>query len=401
MYIKTLTVTQLNNYIKKTMDGDFILKNVSLKGEISNWKKHSSGHIYFSLKDESGKINCIMFKEYADGLDFDPDNGISVEAMGRVTLYAKEGSVQLYCQSIKRDGVGDLFIQFEKLKKKLEEENLFSSNYKKSIPKFAMKVGVITSPTGAAIRDIINVAKRRNSKVELIIYPSLVQGDMAAANLIEGIKYFNEKNDVDLIILTRGGGSIEELWAFNNEDLARTIFKSKKPVICGVGHETDFTIADFVSDMRAPTPSAAAEIAIFNESEILEKLSYNMKMIKMKQIKRIDYEKNRVNLYKEKLQNYKPINYIANEYFKVDYLNKELRNTINSKIDKNKTLLSHTYALLQEKNPLNIINKGYSIIRDSDQKTIKSISILKEKKEIEVILADGREKFYLEMKREV
>jgi exodeoxyribonuclease VII large subunit len=401
MFIKTLTVTQLNNYIKKTMDGDFILKNVTLKGEISNWKKHSSGHIYFSLKDESGKINCIMFKEYADGLDFEVDNGVSVEAAGKVTFYVKEGSVQLYCQSIKRDGVGDLFVQFEKLKKKLEQENLFSDYHKKSIPKFAMKVGVITSPTGAAIRDIINVTGRRNSKVDVIIYPSLVQGDMAPANLIQGIKYFSRRNDIDLIIITRGGGSIEELWAFNNEELAREIYKCNKPIICGVGHETDFTIADFVSDMRASTPSAAAEIAVFNENEALEKLSYKTKILKMKQIKKIDYEKNKLNLYKEKLQNYKPINYIANEYLRVDSLKKELKNTIISQMNNNKTLLSHTYALLQEKNPLNIIGKGYSIIRDSDKNNIKSISTLKQNKEVEIILADGREIFNLEIKKEV
>jgi exodeoxyribonuclease VII large subunit len=401
MFIKTLTVTQLNNYIKKTMDGDFILKNVTLKGEISNWKKHSSGHIYFSLKDESGKINCIMFKEYADGLDFEVENGVSVEAAGKVTFYVKEGSVQLYCQSIKRDGVGDLFVQFEKLKKKLEQENLFSDYHKKSIPKFAMKVGVITSPTGAAIRDIINVTGRRNSKVDLIIYPSLVQGNTAPANLIQGIKYFSRRNDIDLIIITRGGGSIEELWAFNNEDLAREIYKCNKPIICGVGHETDFTIADFVSDMRAPTPSAAAEIAVFNENEALEKLSYKIKILKMKQIKKIDYEKNRLDLYKEKLQNYKPINYIANEYLRVDSLKKELKNTIISQMNNNKTLLSHTYALLQEKNPLNIISKGYSIIRDSDKNNIKSISTLKQNKEVEIILADGREIFNLEIKKEV
>lgn len=392
MYIKTLSVSQLNNYIKKTMDNDFILKNVSLKGEISNWKRHSSGHIYFSLKDDDSKINCIMFRDYASNINFEAENGLSVIATGRVTLYAKEGSVQLYCESIELDGVGKLHIEFEKLKNKLQNEGLFDSSYKKEIPSHPMKIGVITSPTGAAIRDIINVTKRRNTIIDIILYPSLVQGDLASDNIKDGIKYFNGRKDVELIILTRGGGSIEELWAFNNENLAREIFKSKIPIISGIGHETDFTISDFVSDLRAPTPSAAAEIAVFNLKESIEKLEYFQKILRDDLWKKIDFEKNRLNLFSSKIDNYNPINFISNQYFRVDTLKDKIQESMLRGLRDQKNSLAHLHQLLQEKNPLNILNKGYSIIRDKDMNSIKTIEKLKEQEEFEVILSDGTAK---------
>ncbi len=265
MHIKTLTVSQLNRYVKNTLDADFILNNASVKGEISNLKIHSSGHIYFSLKDGGSKINCVMFKSYAYKLKFVPENGMDIVVEGNVSVYEKEGSYQLYCKAMKREGIGDLYIAFEELKEKLKKEGLFDDAHKKEIPRFPKKVGVITSPTGAALRDIINVTKRRNKGIELLIYPALVQGIDASKTIIEGIKILNKVEDVDIIILARGGGSIEELWAFNNEELAYEIYSSKKPIITGVGHETDFTIVDFVSDRRAPTPSAAAEIAVLTE----------------------------------------------------------------------------------------------------------------------------------------
>lgn len=389
MYIKTLSVSQLNNYIKKTMDNDFILKNVSLKGEISNWKRHNSGHIYFSLKDDEAKINCIMFRDYTSNIDFQADNGLAVIVTGRVTLYAKEGSVQLYCESIELDGIGKLHIEFEKLKNKLQNEGLFDSSYKKQIPKYPKKIGVITSPTGAAFRDIINVTKRRNDKIDLILYPSLVQGESASENIIRGIKYFNRRDDIELIIISRGGGSIEELWAFNEELLAREIFKSKKPIISGVGHETDFTISDFVSDLRAATPSSAAEVAVFNLKEFVEKLEYSKNVIKINGLKRIDSEKNRLMLYAERIKNNSPMNFISNQYFKIDALKDKIDDRINWNIENKKNYLSHLYALIEEKNPLNILNKGYSIVRDKDGNTIKTIEKLAKQEEIEIILSDG------------
>ncbi len=258
MYIKTLSVSSLNSYVKKMIDADFILNNLNIKGEISNFKMHSSGHLYFSLKDENSKINCIMFKTYANNLNFKPKDGESVIIKGKVSVYEKDGAYQLYCYEMKQEGIGELYLAFQDLKNKLEKQGLFELKHKRPIPRFPKRIGIITSPTGAAVRDIIHVSRRRNKSIELLLYPALVQGENASEDIIRGLDLLNKIENIDVIILARGGGSIEELWAFNNEKLANAIFNSKKPVITGVGHETDFTIADFVSDMRAPTPSAAA-----------------------------------------------------------------------------------------------------------------------------------------------
>ncbi|EPS46044.1 exodeoxyribonuclease VII large subunit [Clostridium botulinum A1 str. CFSAN002368] len=338
MHIKTLTVSQLNRYVKNTLDADFILNNASVKGEISNLKIHSSGHIYFSLKDGGSKINCVMFKSYAYNLKFAPENGMDVVALGNVSVYEKEGSYQLYVKDMKREGIGDLYVAFEKLKEKLKEEGLFDDVHKKEIPKFSKKVGVITSPTGAALKDIINVTKRRNKGIELLIYPALVQGTDSSKTLIEGIKTLNKVEDVDIIILARGGGSIEELWAFNNEELAYSVYNSKKPIITGVGHETDFTIVDFVSDRRAPTPSAAAEIAVFDREVLINEIlnyKYNIKN-SMENI--IKEKRNYLNLYKQKIEANSPTNIIVNEYKNIDNLKELLNMKIEGKLNKEKTI---------------------------------------------------------------
>ncbi len=336
MHIKTLTVSQLNRYVKNTLDADFILNNASVKGEISNLKIHSSGHIYFSLKDGGSKINCVMFKSYAYKLKFVPENGMDIVVEGNVSVYEKEGSYQLYCKAMKREGIGDLYIAFEELKEKLKKEGLFDDAHKKEIPRFPKKVGVITSPTGAALRDIINVTKRRNKGIELLIYPALVQGIDASKTIIEGIKILNKVEDVDIIILARGGGSIEELWAFNNEELAYEIYSSKKPIITGVGHETDFTIVDFVSDRRAPTPSAAAEIAVFDrEALIKEILNYKYNIKKIMEII-IKEKRNYLNLYKQRIESHSPTNIIVNEYKNIDNLKGLLNMKIEGKLNKEK-----------------------------------------------------------------
>ena len=275
MYIKVLTVTALNGYIKKIIDSDFILNNANVKGELSNVKIHTSGHVYFSLKDAFGKINCVMFKSQASKLRITPRDGMNVIIKGKVSVYEKDGAYQIYCDSMETDGEGQLYLAFQNLKEKLEKQG-FLISHKKNIPLFPMRIGIITSPTGAAIKDIINVTTRRNLKVNILIYPALVQGINASEDIIKGIKYFNSLKNVDLIIIARGGGSIEELWAFNEEKLAYAIYNSKIPIITGIGHETDFTIADFVSDFRAPTPSAAAEIAVKN----LEELNNEIKALK-------------------------------------------------------------------------------------------------------------------------
>lgn len=390
MNIKALSVSQLNNYIKKVMDNDFILKNASIKGEISNFKLHSSGHAYFSLKDEYSKINCIMFKSYVKNLKFIPQNGDNVTINGRVSVYNKEGTYQFYCEGIKKEGIGDLFIAFEELKNKLYAEGLFEDNNKKYIPKYAKKIGVVTSPTGAAIRDIINVATRRNKGIDILIYPSLVQGDNASLNIIDGIKYFNTREDIDIIIIARGGGSIEELWAFNDERLAYAIYNSRKPIISGVGHETDFTIADFVSDRRAPTPSAAAEIAVCKLEEVNNTI-YNYKSKLQSLVENnISFKYSYLNSLIKDLKLNSPENYIANQYVKIDSLKERLLNKTLYKIDIEKNNLVKINSLLTSSNPLNILNKGFSIVQDENNNVITEGRQLNNDDVIKVTLKKGK-----------
>ena len=395
MYIKTLTVSDINNYIKKTLDNDFILANCSIKGEVSNLKLHTSGHIYFSLKDKFSKINCIMFRGDAGNLNFIPEDGMKVIVKGRVSLYEKEGLYQLYCNEMKPDGMGELYLAFEKLKVKLEQNGLFDESHKRKIPTYAKKIGVITSSTGAAVKDIINVTKRRNKKVELLIYPSLVQGANASSDVIKGIEVLNSIEDVELIIIARGGGSIEELWCFNDEKLAEAIYNSKKPIITGVGHEIDYTIVDFVSDRRAPTPSAAAEIAVFNLEETSQKLNNYKNRLYTCAHNKIKDEKNRLNFLKKTLDLNSPLVYIANQYNNVDKLKELLNFKLNVKINEKKEKLAKINALLSANNPLNILNRGYSIIEDEGNNVINSIEDLNKKGKIKVTMKDGTSKFKL------
>ena len=294
MKIKTLTVSEVNNYLKRIIDNDFILNNLSVKGEISNLKYHSSGHIYFSLKDEGGKINCVMFRSKAIMLNLTLEEGMGVVIGGRASIYPQNGSIQLYCDTIEQEGRGELYIKFERLKEKLSKEGYFDEELKKEVPKFPSRVGIVTSPTGAAIRDIINVSRRRNRLVDLVLYPAKVQGIGAYKEVIDGIKYFNRTKSVDVIIIGRGGGSIEELWNFNEEELAKAIFKSKIPIISAVGHEVDFTISDFVSDVRAATPSQGAEIAIPLQSDIEDAIEYMNNRMGSIIANKLQLEKNKV-----------------------------------------------------------------------------------------------------------
>ncbi len=270
---RVATVTQINNYIKALFDKVPVLQNVWIKGEISNYKLHSSGHIYLTLKDENSVIKAVMFKYAAMSLNFKPADGTKVLARGRISVYESGGQYQLYIEEMEEEGKGDLYARFEALKKKLSDEGLFDEKRKKPLPKFPETIGIVTSPTGAAIRDMINVLKRRCPMVKVIVYPCLVQGENAAESIVKGIEYFNTKRPVDVIISGRGGGSIEDLWAFNEEITARAVAFSHIPVISAVGHEVDFTICDFVSDMRAPTPSAAAEIAVPDMVELKNNIS--------------------------------------------------------------------------------------------------------------------------------
>ncbi len=258
---KIFTVGQINRYIRNLLENDFILSSLLVKGEISNFKAHSSGHLYFTLKDASGALSCVMFRQDAAGLPFEPENGMQVVVYGHISLYEKTGQYQLYAEFMEPLGIGALQVAFEQLKEKLAEEGLFDGDFKREIPKNPSCIAVITSPTGAAVRDILQIVKRRDPNVKVAIFPTLVQGEQAAADIVRSLKLVNEWGKADVIILGRGGGSMEDLWCFNDKNVARAVFASEIPVISAVGHETDFTITDFVADMRAPTPSAAAELA--------------------------------------------------------------------------------------------------------------------------------------------
>jgi exodeoxyribonuclease VII large subunit len=395
MYIKTLTVSDINKYIKKAFDSDFILANCSIKGEISNFKYHSSGHMYFSLKDEYSRIKCIMFKDSVRKLIFLPEDGMRVIVKGRISVYEKEGAYQLYCSEMKPEGMGELYLAFEKLKTKLNAGGLFDEQHKKEIPVYAAKIGIVTSPTGAAVRDIINVTRRRNSKVQLLIYPSLVQGVNASEDIIKGINRLNSIEDVDLIIVARGGGSIEDLWCFNDEKLAEAIYDSEKPIITGIGHEIDYTIADFVSDRRAPTPSAAAEIAVFNMNEFLQRILSYKNMMSNCIDNRINGEKNKLLLMKKRLKSYNPMMYITNQYEAVDKLKQMLNLKINTRIQEKREQLAGVNSLLSAHNPLNVLNRGYSIIEDERSDIIGSIKELDKKDKVKIIMKDGNGKFKL------
>ena len=388
MRIKILGVSEVNNYIKKTIDNDFILNNLSVKGEISNLKYHSSGHIYFSLKDDLGKINCIMFKSDAVNLDFTLKEGLEVIVKARASIYQATGSLQLYCGEIEESGVGTLHIKFQKLKDKLSKEGLFDNKYKKEIPQNIKRLGVVTADTGAAIHDILNVSRRRNSSVDIVLYPAKVQGEGGYKTIIDGINYFNFKKTVDVIIIGRGGGSIEELWNFNEEELAYAIFKSKIPIISAVGHEVDYTISDFVSDLRAATPSQAAEIAVANKQDIVVEL-LNIKTLLNKNVDSIiNREKNRLESLEKILSLHSPIAKISNSYIELDRIKKDLNKIIINRLNEEKNKLRELNMLLIANNPLTILDKGFSIVKDENG-VIKSKDELKESKNIEIIFKDG------------
>jgi len=395
MFIKVITVTALNGYIKKVIDSDFILNNANVKGELSNVKLHSSGHIYFSLKDAFGKVNCIMFKSQAQKLTIIPMDGMNVIIRGRVSVYERGGAYQIYCNSMETDGEGQLYLAFQKLKEKLEKKGLFDVVYKKEIPLFPTRIGVITSQTGAAVKDIINVATRRNPNVNMLIYPALVQGINASANVAEGIKYFNSLKNVDLIIIARGGGSIEELWAFNEEDLANVIYNSKIPIITGIGHETDITIADLACDHRAPTPSAAAEIAVRDLFELNNQIK-SLREVLLKSVQfKITKEYNKINLLNKTLKINNPLNYIVNQYTHIDNLKVNLNYKFNAIILLEKQKLSKFNALLHAHNPLNVLNKGYAVLQNNENQVICEINNLKNIKEVKITLKDGSAGFKL------
>ena len=405
-----LTISALNNYIKSLLDKDSFLNKVYLKGEISNFKNHTTGHLYFTLKDDESRINAVMFNGNAKYLEFKPEDGMNVLIIGRVSAYPITGSYQIYVETMVPDGIGNLYIEFEKLKKKLASEGLFNPEHKKEIPKYPTKIGVVTAPTGAAVKDIMSTIKRRFPSCEVILFPSLVQGKDAAPNIVEQIKKADSYN-LDTIIVGRGGGSIEDLWAFNEEIVARTIYECKTPIISGVGHEIDFTIADFVADLRAPTPTGAAEMAvptvkdtinIINQFKIrLNKNIKNMvntKYIALRTLKQSYVLKNPMGMYEVKMQKLDTLTDSLNKDILQFIENKkyDLDNLKNNYVLKNPELIldkyKHNLALiinsLKGLNPLGILEKGYSVIKNND-KVIRSSKDIKIDDIINVRLFNG------------
>lgn len=389
-----VTVSQVNAYVKQLLSVDEALTDITISGEISGFKRHSSGHVYFSLKDESATIRCAFFKPYSLKLNFDAKDGSKVLARGRITIYERDGQYQLNVFELLEDGVGDLFAQFMQMKERLEKEGLFDEKYKKPIPLFAKKIGVATSPTGAVIQDIKNVTFRRNPNMSIVLAPVAVQGDDAPRSICLGLKLLDELDDVDVIILARGGGSMEDLWCFNSEEVARTIFACKKPVISAVGHETDFTIADFVSDLRAPTPSAAAELAVFDYFEQKQTLDsvlrYMTKSIDQKtsQLRTLLTEYAHTFAYPEKL--------LEGYYQRVDMLDMRLLAAQNLKLMASKARLENASGKLDALSPLKTLSRGYSIVLDKNNQLIKDSKQLKNGDEIKLKFALGSAKAKIE-----
>jgi len=389
IYNQAVSVTELNSIIKNLLDSEPFLNDVYVKGEISNFKAHSSGHFYFSLKDEGSVLRSVMFRSSAVNLPFFPENGMKVVAHGRISSYVRDGQYQLYVDSMEPDGIGSLYIAFEQLKNKLSAEGLFDQDKKKPIPKIPKRIGVITSPTGAAVRDIINVTGRRFPYAEIIIYPSLVQGSEAAASLCGGIRYFNENNSVDTIIIGRGGGSLEDLWAFNDETLARLISASEIPIISAVGHETDFTICDFVSDVRAPTPSAAAEIAVPDMYELKRKINNIISREAAVLTVKIDSYRKRISVMERSRALSSPMNMIEDKSLAVLELSKSIESAFKLRISDKKHLLSAEVGKLSALNPLAVISRGYSAVFDIDGNVVKSTEDVSEGETLSIKVSDG------------
>ena len=385
------TVSELNSYIKDKIAEDEYLNNVLVKGEISNFKNHYTGHLYFTLKDENSLIKCIMFKSYAQKLNFLPKDGMKVMVFGTVSVFERDGVYQIYVKAMEEDGIGDLYAKYQKLKAKLEEEGLFDEVTKRKIPKMPKTIGVLTSQTGAVIRDIINVSTRRNPNVNIRLYPIPVQGEGAAEKIVHGINFMNDNSIADVLIIARGGGSLEDLWPFNEEIVARAIYNSAIPVISAVGHETDFTISDFVADLRAPTPSAAAELAVPDIIEIKEKILNYEKRLKTSLLKKVEYSKLRLEKVRSSRVFKEPTRKINDNYLKVDNYIKTLENLIKQKHYENQIKYSELNSKLDALSPLKTLSRGYSIVEKTGQ-IVKSKNDLTSGDEIDLVFKDGKSK---------
>lgn len=383
------TVGQINSYIKNMFSQDFLLQNLSVKGEVSNCKYHSSGHIYFTLKDEKGTISCVMFAGNRSGLTFRMIEGMQVVVQGTVDVYERDGKYQLYAREITQDGAGALYERFEKLKQELAERGMFAPEYKKTIPAFAKTVGVVTAPTGAAVRDIINIATRRNPYVQIILYPAIVQGENAAASIVNGIRGL-ERLNVDVMIVGRGGGSIEDLWAFNEESVAQAVFDCSIPIISAVGHETDTTIIDFVADLRAPTPSAAAELAVYDVTLTLRQLKELELTLHRLMKGKLEWNKIRLENYGTRLKLYSPLGMVREKRTWLMNMEEKLSNAMSKQLIMNRHRLELYIEKLKGLSPLEKLNQGFSYVSDAEGKAVTDADSVELGDELRIHLKKGR-----------
>jgi len=388
--MKVISVSQLNRYVKSLLEGDANLAAVYIGGEISNFTNHyKSGHLYMSLKDEGALVKAVMFRAYASKLAFTPENGMKVIVRARVSLYEKDGAFQIYIEEMQPDGVGALQIAFEQLKKKLAAEGLFEASRKKPLPRYPARVGVITSPTGAAVRDIFNVLGRRFPLARVVFTPVLVQGEGAPAQLVAALRRFNETDAADVLIIGRGGGSIEELWAFNDETVARAVAASRIPVISAVGHETDFTICDFVADLRAPTPSAAAELAVPDQHQLAARLTQLYGALRQSALHRVQVESTRLAAIREKRCLATPLFYVEEQGMRLDYFVRRFAAAAQVQTSRAEGRLSAAAGKLDALSPLKVLSRGYSIVyRDGEVQ--HSAQDIRPGDKLSLRLSDGR-----------
>ena len=384
-----ISVSELNSYIKNKIADDEYLNNILVKGEISNFKNHYTGHMYFTLKDENSLIKCIMFKSYAQRLNFMPKDGMKVFVLGGVSVFERDGVYQIYVKAMQEDGVGILYKKYEELKHRLEKEGYFDEKHKQKIPLMPKTIGVLTSQTGSVIRDIINVSTRRNPNVNIRLLPVPVQGEGAAEKIADGIRFMNDKKLADVLILARGGGSLEDLWPFNEEIVAHAIYNSEIPIISAVGHETDFSISDFVADLRAPTPSAAAELAVPDIYEIKQKINTYQNRLRLTLIKKVEIMKLRYEKCMSSRVFKEPLRSINDNYLKIDSYIKRLENTIKAKQKEEKTKYIELISKLDALSPLKTLTRGYSIVEQNDR-IIKSAKDLNAGDKINIRLIDGK-----------
>lgn len=389
MKIEPISVSDLNRYMKEKVADDEYLKSVFVRGEISNFKHHYTGHMYFTLKDENSLIKCIMFKSSTLTLNFVPKDGMKVNVLGSVAVFERDGVYQIYCKAMQEDGVGDLYAKFKELKDKLEKEGLFDAEHKKKIPMMPKVIGVLTSNTGAVIRDIINVSTRRNPNCYIRLYPVPVQGPGAAEKIVDAIRFMNEHKLADVLIVARGGGSLEDLWPFNEEIVARAIYDSELPVISAVGHETDFTIADFVADLRAPTPSAAAELAVTDIFDLQDRINLYQRRLQLLLRKKVEVLRLRYEKCMKSRCFTEPSYMFQDRYLKLDSLVKNLEKAVNLKMKDYKLKTVEKITKLDAMSPLKTLARGYTVV-EKDDKLVKSVKDLKKDDIINVRLNDGK-----------